>query len=282
MVLSPARSLLAMAIAATLLAAPALAQSTWNRPPDRLQLDGGYFRIDASTVLRFDGGEGTSGAVDFEKDLGLAPDADTFWLDATLRLGRRHQLKVSYTGLLRERTGFDIERDFTWGGETYRVGLTADTSTGTDILGGYYRFALVRTDRFEVGPTVGAGYLWLSARVRAIGTGTGPGGGSVSRTLDERAEVGSFTGAVGGYAALWPAERLSLHGDVLSIHLKPGDWEAEVTDWRVGATVHVLRNLGLSAQYKHYTFRYDQGLVVQQLGGTITYEGFQAYLSLLF
>ena len=56
------------------------------------------------------------------------------------------------------------QRDFTWGGETYNAGLSATTTSGSDILGGYYRFAAYRNDRFEIGPTIGIGYLWIKRR----------------------------------------------------------------------------------------------------------------------
>ena len=46
------------------------------------------------------------------------------------------------------------------GRPTYNAGLSATTTSGTDILGGYYRFAAYRNERFEIGPTVGFGYLW--------------------------------------------------------------------------------------------------------------------------
>jgi len=69
------------------------------------------------------------------------------------------------------------------------------------LLTGYYRFAVLRNDRFEIGPTVGVGYLSLNARIEATGTVSGPGG-TESRSLDERASTGSMTGAVGGYAVL--------------------------------------------------------------------------------
>jgi len=46
-------------------------------------------------VLEFDG-VGTGGDIDFEKDLGLNDAADTFWIDGTRRVGRRHQLKLGF------------------------------------------------------------------------------------------------------------------------------------------------------------------------------------------
>jgi hypothetical protein len=196
-------------------------------------------------------------------------------------VGRRHQLKLAYTKLDRQRGDYTLQRDFTWGGQTYNAGLTASTSTGSDILGGYYRFALVRNDRFEIGPTAGIGYLWLNAGIEATGTISGPGGGE-SRSLDERASTGSITGAVGGYAQAWPAKRLALYADFLYISVTLGDTDASVTDWRAGANYYFTRNVGLGVQYKHYNYSYDRGVLVSKLGGEITYEGGQVFLSFLF
>jgi len=277
------RAVIGSVLAAGLLASPAFAQSSpapWNGLSDRFQIDTGYFRISANTVLRYNAGQG-AGDVDFEKDLGVDENVDTFWLDATWRVSRRHQLKLAYTKLDRQRGDHTLQRAFTWGGETYNAGLSASTSTGSDVLGGYYRFALVRNDRYEIGPTVGVGYLSLNARIEATGTVSGPGG-SESRSLDERASTGSITGAVGGYAQAWPAKRLNLYGDFLYIKVSPGDSEASVTDWRLGANYYFTRNVGLGAQYKHYRYSYDRGVLVAKLGGEITYEGAQVFVSFLF
>jgi len=270
-------------LAAGLLASPAFAQSspgTWNGLSDRFQIDTGYFRINADTTLRYDGAQG-SGDINFENDLGIDENVNTFWLDATWRVGRRHKLKLAFTKLDRDRADYTLQRSFTWGGQTYDAGLSASTSTGTDILGGYYRFALFRNDRFEIGPTIGVGYLWLNARIQATGTVTGPGGAQ-SRSLDERADTGSITGAVGGFAQAWPAKRLTLYADFLYIKVTPEDSEASVTDWRIGANYYFGRHVGLGAQYKYYTYSYDRGILVSELGGEINYKGFQLFASFLF
>ncbi len=226
------KAILGGVLAASLLVSPAFAQSssgTWNGLSDRFQIDTGYFRLSADTVLRYNAPQG-SGDVSFEKDLGLNKDADTFWLDATWRVGRRHQLKLGYTQLNRDRSNYTLQRDFTWGGETYNAGLSATPTTGADILGGYYRFAAYRNERFEIGPALGVGYLWLNAGIRATGTI-----GGLSRSLDHSASVGSITGAVGGYTNGWVTKRLVASGDFLYIKVKPGNTESSVTDWRLGA-----------------------------------------------
>ena len=266
-----------------LLASPALAQSTetWNGLPGTFQVDTGYFRLNADTLLRFNGGPGT-GDVDFEQDLGLDENVDTFLVDGTWRVGRRHQLKLGYTRLNRDRDGNTLGRDFVWGGQTFNAGLTTSSTTGSDVLGGYYRFAVYRNDRFEIGPTVGIGYLWLRATIRATGTITGPGGQDVSRTLDETATTGSITGAVGGYMSAWPAKRLMVYADALYIKVNPENGEASVTDWRAGGNFYFLHNLGLGAQYKYNEYRYDRDILSSELGGEVTFKGAQVFLTFLF
>jgi hypothetical protein len=278
------RTVIGGVFAASLLASSAFAQTspgTWNGLPDRFQIDTGYFRLTANTVLRFNGPAGSSGDIDFEQDLGLDETVNTFWVDGTWRVGRRHQLKLGFTRLSRDRGSYTLQREFTWGGETYNAGLTADTIGTADVLGGYYRFAVFRNDRFEIGPTIGVGYLWLEARIQATGT-VGGLGGSESRTLDEAASTGSITGAIGGYAKGWLAKKLVLEGDALYIKVNPGDSEASVTDWRLALDYYFTTSIGLGVQYKYNRYSYDRGILVSELGGEIEYKGFQAFLTFRF
>ena len=268
------KTILGGLLAASLFASPTFAQSSgaWNGLDDRFQIDTGFFGIKADSVLRFEGGD-----VSLEKDLGVSKHANTFWVDASWRVGRRHQLKLAYTRFSRDRAEYTLQRDFTWGGEIYNAGLSAKTTSGTDILAGYYRFAAYRNERFEIGPTVGFGYLWVNAGIQATGRI-----GDVSRTLDQSASTGSMTGAIGGYTNGWITKRLVARADYLYIKVSPGETDASVTDWRIGADYYFFRNAGLGAQYQYYRYRYDRGAQATKLGGQLTFQGFQAFLSFLF
>jgi hypothetical protein len=268
------------ALAAGLLVSPTFAQSSSDLP-DRFRIDTGYFRLTADTNLRYNGPQGGSGDISFEDDLGQDKQVDTFWVDGSWRVGRRHELKLSFTKVNRDRNDYTLLREVTGGGETYNAGLSASSTTGSDILGGYYRFAIFRNDRFEIGPSIGVGYLWLNARIQATGTVEGPGGPQ-SRTLDQSASTGSVTGAVGGYANAWLTKRLVARADYLYIKVNPDDTEASVTDWRIGADYYFFRNAGLGVQYKYNKYSYDRGALVSDLGGQVTYKGGQVFLSFLF
>ena len=94
----------------------------------------------------------------------MTSTSDTFWVDGHVAGRPTPQAEARVHEFSRDRDGYTLERDFTWGGEAYDAGLCVN-SNGAPSLGGYYRFALLRNDRFEVGPTIGVGYLWLAARI---------------------------------------------------------------------------------------------------------------------
>jgi hypothetical protein len=258
------------------------ATTSWNGLPDRFQIDAGYFRLNSTSTLRLQGTVGTATDVGFETDLGVPKTAGTYWLDTTLRLGRRHQFKVGYINFTREGTPRSLTRDFTWGDKVYTAGLTANGSIETGLLTTYYRLAIVKRDRFEFGPAAGLGYLKLTAAVAAKGTLTKPDGQVSSVNFDESGSLGVPTGDLGAFLNVWLARRIVLRGDFLYIYVKPGDWDARVTDGRLAVDFYPLRHVGFGAQYKYNKYEYDQVGTKASLGGSIAYQGFQVYGSFLF
>ena len=220
--------------------------------------------------------------MNFEKDLDVNQNANTFWVDGIWRVGRRHQLELAFTRL--SRIGATTRSRATSPGAARPTtpGSPRPTSTGTDITGGYYRFAAYRNDRFEIGPTIGVGYLSMNAGIQATGTVTGPGG-SQSQTLDQSASSGSVTGAVGGYAYGWLTKRLVTRADFLYIKVSPGSKTESVTDWRIGADYYFFRNAGLGVAVQVQQVQRRLSACVKPAGRrSSTFKGFQVFLSFLF
>jgi hypothetical protein len=279
----------------TVMAAPALAQApaaapapqpatrqVWSDLPDRFQVDAGYFRAKMTTALRLQGSIGPANDVSFEKDLGVADTAGTYWIDATIRMSRRNSFKINYVSVTREGQPQSLTRDFTWNDQTYSAGLTASGTIGMDLLSTYYRFAVSKRDRFEIGVATGLGFLQLRAAVKAQGNLTGPGGQITTVNLDESGKLGVPTGDIGGYFNAWVTKRVVVRGDYLYILIRPSDMEASVTDWRLAVDFYPWRHAGIGVQYKYNEFRYQQGLDKANLGGTVGFRGPQVYGSFLF
>jgi hypothetical protein len=246
--------------------------------PDTFRIDIGGFRIAADTKLKYSVGGQPSETVDFEDETGLPRSASTIWLDGTWRVGRRHQLSLNFTRTSRSGEGKTLTRDITWGDQVFKTGLTVQSEGKATIFAGYYRFAIVRNDRFEVGPALGIGHLSLEATIRGTGSVNGDAGGTISVT----GQTGSMTADIGGYFAGWLGRRVVIRGDLLYIFVKPERSEASVTDGRLGLYWYPWRPVGLGAQYKYYKYRYDRALLSSSLGGSVAYQGGQAYVSILF
>ena len=291
------RILAAAGVIIVAVAAPALAQApadtkaaqassttktSWSDLPDRFQVDAGFFYVNLATKLTFQGTIGPADEVSFEKDLGVSDVASTYWLDTTLRLGRRHQFKLSYVSVTRDGDPRILTRDFIWNDEVYTAGLSASGSLGTNVLSAYYRLAVIKRDRFEIGPALGLGYLKLNARIAAQGSLTKPGGQIEAVSLDESGSLGVPTGDIGGFFNAWLSKRVVMRGDFLYIVVKPGEWEASVTDWRIGVDFYPWRHVGIGTQYKYNSFRYEQPVSEMNVSGEVKYKGLQVYASFLF
>jgi hypothetical protein len=281
---------LAAALLTVLVSVPALAQTppsgggtgTWNGLPDRFQVDTGLFRINADTTLRASGGVLPASDVSFENDLGLSPSASTFWVDATWRLGKRHQLKFGYTKFTRDSQNLVLGRAFTWNDQVYAAGLSASATLSNSITSAYYRLAVIKKDRFEIGPAAGIGYLTIDAEVRATGTVAVAGGGSKSVSLDQSKSVGQITGDVGAFFNGWLSKKVVVRGDFLYIKVSAGDLSAAVTDGRLALDAYPSKHVGFGVQYKYYKFSLDRGIRDATVGGALTFQGPQVYASFLF
>ena len=65
--------------------------------------------------------------------------------------------------------------------------------------------------------------------------------------------------------------------------MTPGDSEASVTDWRIGADYYFFRNAGLGVQYKYNKYSYDRGDPgPASWAASSTFQGGQIFLTFLF
>lgn len=254
-------------------AAPGRAQGT--DVPDRFRLEVGGFRISADSDLTVNR-DGVSNTVDFENELGLNQNSYRAYVEGYWRAGRRHLVSLSYQRLNRQTDDKVLERTIEWGGNTYPVGATARVFTHSDYISAAYRFALHRSDRIEVGPAVGIGFVKMSAGIDA--TGSGPEG----RELNASASMDSPTGDLGAYLYAWPARRVLVRTDFRYILVKPGNAEASVTEGRAAVVWHPIPKLGVGVQYLYADFRYDREIVDSSLGGSTKFHGGQLVLGYVF
>jgi hypothetical protein len=265
--------------AAFLLPSPAAAQSSApaSDVPDRFRVEAGGFRIGSDTELTLSTSGGPRPPVNFES-LEVPDNATRAYIEGFWRPWRRHQFSVSWYQNNRDGSPKTVERAFTWGDRVMTVGTSVRAQARSDYLSGVYRFAAFKNSRFEIGPSLGLGYLWLEAGIGGDASITTAQGTS-SRPFDVSKSLSQMTGDLGGYLYWWPLRRLLMRGEARYIIVKPERSEASVTDGRAAAIYHLWKNLGVGIQYTYTKFRYDRDILSTELGGRLRYSGGQLVLS---
>ena len=264
-------------------ASPARAQSSGGTDvPDRFLFEAGGFNMFVSTNMVFNSLTLGGTTVNFEKELNLPDSAQRGYVEGYWRLARRHQLSVSYSRLNRTGSGATLTHDINWGGSVFPAGVTAVGKMDSSFFSGSYRFAVYRGQKFEVGPSIGFGYLALTAGIDATFSVAGPQGQAVSTTLSPENTEKTPTGDIGGYANWWLSKRWYARGDLRYIIVKPENTTASVTEGRGSLTWYPWTHFGIGGQFGYTKFRFDRTVRSTSLGGNYRYDGVQLLGSLAF
>lgn len=247
---------------------------TWNGLPNRFRLNAGGFRVDAETNLKLES-ETNALPISFENRLKLPKIAQTFWVDGAWQIGRRHELSLTYTRVRRKGPDVVLNEAINFG-EVFDPGDTVAATVNTSLLSGYYRFAIKKTERFEIGPTVGIGYLRADATLRFASDSEEVGGGSGSKAVP--------IGAVGGYFRGWLSRRVVVRGDFLYLKATVKSVAVSIVDARAALDIYPSRHLGAGIQYKYDRYSGNRNVSDENssLNGKLTYQGIQYYVSFLF
>ena len=272
----------ALLVLAAAAAAPAHAQSAVSDLPDRFQIDGGAFRLASDTQLRLSRDDVGGTEIDFEEALDLPSAANSIWLNGYWRVGRRHTVNLSFSTNKRDGDPITGGRDLQWGDYLIRTGSSISASLHSTYLAGSYRFAAVRNDRFEAGPLIGLGYLWLTASLDASGSITTADGSTATRAISEESNKNEITGSIGAYTVWNPARRVVVRGDIQWIGVTMEGVDYVVVDGRAGLDYYFTRHFGVGAQYKYNRFQAQSEEEQRGLFGVYRYQGGQFYLTTRF
>ena len=269
-----------LALAFALPAGQVAAQETDTDVPQRFSLEVGGFRATTQTNLRLNGAD-PGDDVNFERDLNLPGTSTQAYLEGFWRLGRRHQVSLNWTRIKRDGGTLTLDEDIQWGDDVFRVGAQVKGSTDTDFLSGVYRFAVYKNEKFEVGPSLGLGHIWITAGLTGQ-AGIAGGEDEVIRDITVEGMASSITGDLGGYFYWWPGRRFLARGDFRYIAIGLDDADAAITEGRASLTWYPWSQVGIGAQYTYTKLRYDRDLLVTELGGVLQYDGLQILVSVAF
>lgn len=267
----------ALAFAVCLPASQVRAQETDSDVPQTFWLEVGGFRVSSSTNLRLNGAA-PGDDVDFERDLELPNNTTQAYLEGFWRLGRRHQVSLAWTRIKRDGSRLALQEDIDWGDVTFPVGVEVTGTNDSDFISGAYRWSLYKNDRFEIGPAIGLGYIWIHASL----TGSVQIGDELSGERTVKGSASSITGDIGGFFYWWPGRRWMVRGDLRYIAVGLDDADSSVTEGRASLAWYPWRQFGIGAQYTYTKMTYDRGLLDTKLAGTYQYDGLQILASIAF
>ena len=202
--------------------------------------------------LQTDALEGiTGGEIDFVGEFGLEED----WFRefrAVLKPGRKHKFRFSYVPIRYEAETV-LERDITFGGVTYTIGLPANAGVEWKLWRFGYEYDFAVGDRGLAGFITEMKYNQITAGIESpIG--------------EESAEVQALVPTIGFIGRVYPHRTVSLTAEYTGLKL-PG-WitdlftdedeviDAEFGDFDIYATVSISRYFGAQVGYRSVTADY--------------------------
>lgn len=235
---------------ALLLASPLHAENAEDETWVRLAA---YFPdIDTKVSIGRPGEENLTTLIDFESDLDLT-DRDVLPdLLVGTRLGGNWRIEgEAYT--LSRSSETSLAREIVFDGVTYPVAANVSSRFGSDIYRLAIGYSFVRTDKAEVGASLGAHITSFGVEIE----GQASVGGAVAQTEVRRREVLAPLPTLGlyGNAEVAPGLNLQARADYLSLSID--DYDGRLLNLEVGASYKVAQWLRLGAIYRRVDYRLD-------------------------
>ncbi|MBS0395521.1 MAG: hypothetical protein JSR54_12905 [Proteobacteria bacterium] len=152
-------------LASTAAAARPPVEEPDNLLNDSLTLQAGLVSSSNHTTVRYDSAAGTPGTViDGEKDLGLPSRKLAGRAELMFRMKKRHRVHIgNYYLPLDRRATVPLEKTINFGNSTYNVGDIVASSLKVRLLAINYTYDFVKTDRVELGASLGFDVIGFEA-----------------------------------------------------------------------------------------------------------------------
>ncbi len=275
--------LAAAAAAAAVVATPARAQTNnayiqHQRGMDEtFRLDVGAFFQKFSTNLRAGDAFGSAGTeFGLEEAFGAPDSKTTLRVDGMLRLSRHSSFLFGYR--TSDRSGSAaLQRDISFGDQTYHVGGQVDSRLRVDVGELYYAYALVANGDAEFALLLGVSAFYDRATLTAAGSA---GGGPVV-VQDESRNLFAPVPAIGATLryALYP--KCFAWGTVKGVTGTASGYHGSMLIWSAGLDLYFTKNIGIGGGYESVRLDFEK-LEARQFALHYRTDGPVAYVSIAF
>lgn len=274
---------LGILLAAGVIAAPAVAQSgnayylNQRGMDETFRLDVGGFFQKFTTNLRAGDAIGSVGTEFGLEDVLGAPDSKTtLRVDGALRLSRRSSVLFGYRTSNRS-SSIALQRDISFGDQTYRVGAQVDSQLRVDVGEVYYAYALVNNGDAEFALMLGVSAYDARATIAVLGSVSGVGVASQTESRSLLAPVPAV-GASFRYA-LYP--KFFAWGTVKGVAGTVSGYHGSLLSWSAGLDWYFTQNIGIGGGYESVKLNFEK-LEARQFALDYRTDGPVAYLSIAF
>ena len=252
------------------------AQEPWRPVSIRV----GGLVADISSDVQVNGSLGDiNTTIDFEDDLGFDSTVNTFFIDGTWRLARKHQLQVGFTGIKRDVSHARPTRTIVFRDQTFTVDTNVDAFVDTWYLTLNYGYAFIANPTAEFGFNIGFTGLHVKTGMDVSATG---GSGEVSRDLADNAEFTAPVPLPGLFGNFRPHPRVELNGSLRVIKASIDKLDGTMWEARFGGDYKVLPGLGVGAAYYFNHANLDRHGAVWDGSVEYSFNGPQVYVSFGF
>ena len=225
-----------------------------NPLESKLIVDVGWFFMSTDMRVRVDGETtGDTGSdVDYDDTFGIG-DFDRFRAEASWRIAPRHLLRAMVFQNNR-RASRSLERDVTFGDETFPVGLTVNAHSDLTVAQLSYEYAFLRRDSYELAGGIGVHYLDMGLGLDAT---LAAQGGTASRSLDEDATTQAPLPVL-GLRGLWRLpHNFYITAQVQYFYLQFDPFSGSLIDLKASVVWQLADHVGIGIGYNDFGFRFD-------------------------
>jgi len=265
------------------LTAPAFAQSSsayylHQRGMDEtFRLDVGGFFQKFTTNLRAGDAIGSAGTEFGLEDVLGAPDSKTtLRVDAALRLSRNSSFLFGYRTSNRSNS-VALQRDVSFGDQTYHVGAQVDSQLRVDVGELYYAYSLVNNGDAEFALMLGVSAFYNRASIAALVSV----GGVPATAQAESRNLFAPVPAVGASFryALYP--KVFAWGKVKGMSATISGYHGTLLSWSGGFDWYFTKNIGIGGGYEYVKLDFEK-LEARQFAVDYRTDGPVAYVSIAF
>ena len=241
-------------------------------------VDAGYFFMSTDMRVRVDGetSDSVGSDVDYDDTFGIG-DFDRFRAEASWRIAPRHLVRAMYFQNNRSASR-SLERDVTFGDETFPLGVTVNARSELTVAQLSYEYAFLRRDNYELAGGIGVHYLDMALGLDAT---LAAQGGTASRSLDENATTQAPLPVL-GLRGLWRLPHdFYVTAQVQYFYVQFDPYSGSLIDLKASLVWQFADHVGIGIGYNDFGFRFDiedrhdfDGRLRWDYGGAIAFATF--------